>query len=198
MTSSVEYTTLTARPLSRDTVFRRPEQQLPEYVRPEDPATDVMTDLTRVSAHTVHESAPIDFAHQRMIKRGVRLLLVVNDGFTIAGLITATDILGEKPMRWLQANGGARSDVLVRHIMTDHAHLETLDFDEVRSARVGQVVATMKRYGRQHALVVEHLPGGGEAVRGLFSTTQIARQLGMDLNHTEIATSFADIHKELG
>ena len=34
-----------------------------------------------------------------MIQRGVRLLLVVDQNRSVLGVITATDILGEKPMQ---------------------------------------------------------------------------------------------------
>jgi hypothetical protein len=60
--------------------------------------------------------------------------------------------------------------------------------------RVGHVVATLKKVGRKHLMVAED---GGRRVRGLFSTSQIARQLGMELQTFEVASSFADIEAAL-
>jgi len=54
----------------------------------------------------------------------------------------------------------------------------------------GQVVATLKRAGRHHALVTED---GGRTLRGLLSVTQIARQLGVPIQTFDIAQLFSAI-----
>ena len=49
-------------------------------------------------------------------------------------------------------------------------------------AEVGHIVATLKAAGRQHALVAESGPDGtAQTVRGIFSLSQIARQLGVTI-----------------
>ena len=60
--------------------------------------------------------------------------------------------------------------------------------------RVGHVVATLKSVQRQHLMVAEE---GGRRVRGLFSASQIARQLGIELQTFAVAQSFADIEAAL-
>jgi hypothetical protein len=47
--------------------------------------------------------------------------------------------------------------------------------------------------GRQHALVVESDGRSRQIVRGLFSATQIARQLGATIQTSEIARTFSEI-----
>ena len=65
---------------------------------------------------------------------------------------------------------------------------------DVLNARVGDVVAILKRAGRQHAMVVEPNDGDScQAVRGLFSTSQIARQLGVPVHLGDVARPFAEI-----
>jgi hypothetical protein len=53
---------------------------------------------------------------------------------------------------------------------------------------VGNIVLTLKNANRQHALVVEPHEdaalSGAEIVRGIFSTTQIGKQLGMEIQPT--------------
>src|SRR3989304_7380727 len=97
------YTPLSASLLQPGTGFCSPTQALPERVGLEDSALDVMTDLTRVSAVVIRPIDNIDEAHQRMVQRGVRLLLVLDHDRPVTGPITATDIPGEKPVE-----GGAR------------------------------------------------------------------------------------------
>jgi hypothetical protein len=85
--------------------------------------------------------------------------------------------------------------------MTPAERLEILDLDAVRSARVGDVIATLRLAGRQHALVVETDPDTaavGKVIRGIFSLTQIARQLGIPPQHVhDIARTFAEIEEAI-
>jgi hypothetical protein len=56
----------------------------------------------------------------------------------------------------------------------------------------------LKEAGRQHALVVDNDRVTGEDyVRGIFSATQIGRQLGMPILMFEVANTFAQIEAEL-
>jgi len=187
------YTPLSASLLRPGTGFCSPTQALPERVGLEDSALDVMTDLTRVSAVVIRPIDNIDEAHQRMVQRGVRLLLVLDHDRTVTGLITATDILGEKPMKVIAQRGCKRDEILVSDIMTPQGRLEVLDMDEVRSARVGHIVATLKASGRQHAMAVERGPHGRATLRGLFSATRIARQLGVAIQTAEVGRTFSEI-----
>ena len=187
------YSSLPASQLLPGVGFCSPSQSLPEHVTPEHPATDVMTDLRRVSAVVIGPNDSVDEAHRRMVQRGVRLLLVLDRDRKVTGLITATDILGEKPMKVIAQRGCQRDEILVSDIMTPQERLEVLDMCDVCAAKVGHIVATLKSSGRQHAMVVERNTQGGVTVRGLFSSTQIARQLGVTIQTTEIARTFSEI-----
>jgi CBS-domain-containing membrane protein len=190
------YSPLPSSLLQPGTGFCSPTQALPERVTLDHPAIEVMTDLRRVSAVVIRSADSVDEAHQRMIQRGVRLLLVLDHDRKITGLITATDILGEKPMKVIAQRGCKRGDILVGDIMTPQERLEVLDMNDVCGAKVGHIVATLRAAGRQHAMVAERWPHG-TAVCGLFSSTQIARQLGTAIQTTEIARTFSEIESLL-
>jgi hypothetical protein len=133
-----------------------------------------------------------------MIARGVRLLLVVGAGGVIKGLITARDTKGEKPIALLRERGGKHGEPRVADLMVARSAIDVLDIATVLRAEVGHIVATLKELGRQHALVVERDPlTGRETVRGIFSATQIGRQLGMPIVTFEVARMFAEIEAEL-
>jgi hypothetical protein len=159
------------------------------------PATEVMTDLRRVNAVTIDPDKSIVEANQAMIAHRVRALFVVVDARQVAGIITSTDILGERPIQFAQERGFRHDEIVVRDIMTPADRLEILDFRDVQGARVGDVVATLRIAGRQHALVVETDEGDRQqTVRGIFSLTQIARQLGISPQQVhDIARTFAEI-----
>lgn len=192
------YQALLRRPLLDGTQFQLPT--LPsERVRMDSKALEVMTDLRKVPAATIDADAPIDAANRFMIRRGVRLLLVTDNQHHVLGLVTATDILGERPVTFAVERGVKRQDIVVHDIMTPRERLEVLWYADLAGAEVGHVVATLKSTGRQHALVAEAGVGGvGQMVRGILSLSQIARQLGVTIASTEVARTFAEIEAALG
>ena len=188
-----EYSALRAYPLKTGSSFARPTQTLPERVKLSDPAISVMTDLNKVSVVSVRAKTSMDKANAKMIRYGVRLLLVLDDSDQVVGLLTAADVLGEKPMYFLQNMGGTHADIMVRDIMTTQRELEALKIDDVQNAQVGHIVAGLKKSHRQHALVIAEGADGKQSVCGLFSITQIARQLGAQVHSFELAHTFAEI-----
>lgn len=205
-----EYVPLQATFLQAGATFAQPAQHLPPRVKLDSPAVDVMTDLKQVSAATIDPGVTIETANRVMIKCGVRLLLVIDWDYRVLGLITATDIAGEKPLQYIQDRGVRRSDILVRDIMTPQEKLEVLTMDHVLGAKVGHIIATLRKSGRQHALAVDvetphpnellvnpNRPKFAHLVRGIFSASQIARQLGVHIQTTEVARTFAEIEAML-
>jgi CBS domain-containing protein len=199
-----EYQELPLRELGPGAGFRRPQQPQPARVTLESPALEVMTDLARVSPATIRPQAPLEGANQFMISRGVRLLLVVDVRDTVVGVLTATDVLGEKSLRVAVERGIKRDELTAGDLMTPAESVEVIALRDVEGARVGHVLETLRRAGRQHALVVEEEGAAGAgprraAVRGIFSVSQLARQLGLLLPQAgEVARTFAEIEAALG
>ncbi|MBI4989717.1 MAG: CBS domain-containing protein [Rhodocyclales bacterium] len=188
-----QYKTLHQTTLEQCASYYQAELQPLRNVNLDSPALDVMTDLKRVQAVTIGPDAALTAVNQAMLRNTVRSLLVSDEKRCILGIITSTDTLGEKPMQIVRERGIRHEEVLVRDIMTPRDLLEVLYLDDVRAAEVGHVVATLKWTGRQHALVVEEDTSGRQMIRGIFSASQIVRQLGMAINATQIASTFAEI-----
>lgn len=198
MNASELYTPLPHTKLSPLATYASPQKSRYKRVSLANPALDVMTDLRRVNAITIDPSADIAFVNQRMIAAAVRLLLVVDNDHHIVGLITASDILSERPLQFAQRHNIAVNDVTVADIMSPQEDLEVLRMEDVASAHVGDIVETLMRHGRQHALVVEYSHGAStQQVRGIFSATQIGRQLGQTISPTLVATTFAELEAAL-
>lgn len=174
--------------------YHQPASFSPQPVGADSPALEVMTDLRLVPAATIDPETHIDVANQAMIARGVRSLLVVDRTGNVIGLVTARDILGERPMQVVTKRGVKHDEIRVEDVMTPREQIEVLDFSEVLRARVGGIVETLKHSGRQHALVVDRdVTANRQMVRGIFSASQVARQLGIPLHSTEVARTFAEI-----
>jgi CBS domain-containing protein len=187
-----EYAPLAHHPLKAGAQVASPP--VPARLTPESPAIEAMTDLRRIAASTVSVDRTIEECNALMIARGIRLLFVEDAQRRVLGVITATDLLGEKPVRFMQERGLRRHEILASDLMTPAGALEALELGEVMHAQVGQIVATLKKAGRQHTFVTEE---GGRRICGLFSATHIARRLGVDVTTHEVATSFAQIEAAL-
>ena len=183
--------------LGKPISVHRPQQQLPHSVNLDEAAINVMTDLSQVSAITISPWASIDDANHYMISNQIRLLLVTDRDNHIQGLITSTDILGEKPIQYLKEVGGQHEDILVSDIMTPYKKLEVLQMVDVVNASVSDIVETLKRVGRQHTLVVDMDHNKNQMVRGIFSSSQLGKQLGIALNSPLVAHTFAELELAL-
>ncbi|MEY2343083.1 CBS domain-containing protein [Acidithiobacillus sp. IBUN Pt1247-S3] len=168
---------------------------LPVHVSLQDGALKVMTDLQRVPAVSVHPDVTVDVALQRMVHAGVRMLFVVDVMGELVGMVTARDLMGEKPVRVAAQEQIQRDQVELGDIMVRRGQIEILDFDEVSRSSVGDLVLTMKQMGRQHALVEEKDPQ--PRVRGVFSLSQIARQLGVQIETGGVVQSFGELEQLL-
>jgi signal-transduction protein with cAMP-binding, CBS, and nucleotidyltransferase domain len=162
------------------------------------PALDAMTDLTLVKAATTHPRTTLRQAEQAMIYQGVRMLFVVTDMPLIEGLITATDLGGDKQMRVVHERHLHYDELCVADVMTELGALDAIDFARVKAAAVGNAVATLQRLGRNHLLVVEAATAQTpRRVRGVISRSQVERQLGRAIDITPIANSFSEIERAL-
>jgi len=188
------------------TTFRFPEGACIAQAQPHmgvpvtltSPARAVMTDLTHVRAATISPDTPLTEARQTMIHQGVRLLFVVSEMPCVDGLITSTDLEGERPMQVLDQRGVKYEDLVVVDVMSPLSKLDAIDLDELAHADVAKVIATLKQLGRRHMLVVQRAGSGhGPRVRGVISQTQIERQLGQPIDVVERANNFAEISVSL-
>ncbi len=192
-----EHHPLARHPIAAGVDLARPADRVVLRVTLDAPALSVMTDLTLIDAAGIELHAPMDGANQTMIRLGVRLLFVHGPDGHLAGLITATDILGEKPMRLVQERGVKHDEISVDDLMTPVAQLEAIAYADLAHAQVGHIVATLRQTGRQHTLVVETGVGARQRVRGIFSVSQISRQLGIAISSPDSARTFSELVTQL-
>ena len=85
---------------------------------PESPAIDVTIDLRHLNAAVMLPHVSIDAANVYMMQRGVRSLFVLNQDRALAGLIPATDILGDKSLRIIEEIDLVSPNVTVAHFQS--------------------------------------------------------------------------------
>ena len=98
----------------------------PKSVTLASPALEVMTDLRHVHAGVTEPHMTMEAANVYMMHRGIRSLLVLDQDKLLCGILTATDILGEKPLRFIQQRQVKHNEILVSDIMTPLDRLEAI------------------------------------------------------------------------
>ncbi len=180
-----------------------PERDAPSVVL-SDPALQVLTDFQKRPALAVDPGRRIGDAMQDMIHFGVRSLVVVNTNREVLGFVTAYDILGDRPIRYLQSpqcmqDVCRHEDVRVTDIMTTARELPMLEHNDLAHAKVQDLVKLFAEAGFSYLLVFTAGKSGTPAdIVGLISATQLGRQLGMPIEVACTAKSLSDLHRTLG
>jgi len=171
-------------------------QEKSDEVSLDDLAIKAMTDFKKVRAITISPESSIDYALQLMKHAGVKLLLVIGDDDILAGLITARDIMGEKPLSIITKEQIKREEIQVAQVMTPRAELNPFNFYDIEYATIRDAILKLREVGRHHALVVEQQKDSNDYyARGIFSITQIGRQLGMEISSDGHVQNFSEFEK---
>ena len=87
------------------------------------------------------------------------------------GVVTVTDPDSSRP-----------EDLCVQDIMILRRRIEVLRLQDVSEAGTGQVLSSLRRAGRRHALVLDDSSGDEKKdIRGIFSLTRPCGQIGLDI-----------------
>ena len=153
----------------------------PWQVDLKDPAVSVMTDFSVRSMFKVEPNETIEEALHKMKVAGLRLAFVKEKGSEkLLGTITSYDIMGEKPMRYLQSvsfpdRGITHKDIRVSDIMEHTKDWVVAEMHDVEKANVQNILEALQKNGRTHLPVLEITAGGAHRLRGLFSSAKILR-----------------------
>lgn len=142
-----------------------------------DPATFVMTDFRERSFFRVAPDEQIDEVLNKMKHAGLRAAFVMDkQSDRLLGMITSYDIMGEKPLRYLQSAGFTEhKDILVSDIMENLKEMVAVEVHDVEKATVHSVLDVLQKSGRTHLPVVEKKAGEELHLRGLFSASRVLR-----------------------
>jgi CBS domain-containing protein len=148
------------------------------YANPDDPALSVMTDFRERSSVTVLEMITIDAALEHMKHTGVRCAFAIDEAQRqVVGLITAYDIMGEKPMRHMRLTSTVRSQVLVKDLMLRLTDWHVAHVKQIERHTVAAVARLFDETLLTHIVVVETDDRGVQRLRGILSAAKVRRLL---------------------
>jgi CBS domain-containing protein len=148
-------------------------------VSEDDEALSVMIDFRSRSSVTVLENDNIDNALEHLKHTGVRCAFVVDtrQKQAVVGMLTAHDVLGEKPQQHNHFYGGERGDIQVKDIMQKMGEWRVADLQEIEQSTVEDILNIFNKTGLTHLPVIETVNGSQARLRGLFSFAKIKRLL---------------------
>lgn len=191
------YETIPIMRLSADNKLITPDEKLPELVHLNDDARSVFIDFSKTPPITIPPNTPIDIAIYEMKARHQTMLLV-EDNEQIVGFIGIEDLLGEYPIRIMSQRGLTRTELMVSPLMTPRDQIFVIDSSHLRHAQVGHILNTIKNHSTHYILVVHNHKNGKHTIKGLFSASQIGKQLHLDLSSVlaKQPDTIVELHKE--
>lgn len=185
------------RPLALASLRTAPTLPQPSRTaRPEDRALPLLTDV-RFSPLVVasHRDGLGQTLHV-MQRAGVRMAFVSGLQGELVGMVTADVLMGERPVVRAMSDLVQHGELTLADVMTPLTHWEVADFSQVRHARVGDIVATLREHGLRYLLVTE-TRDGHTSLRGLFSAKRLEVALGQPIDADLHAHSFAELEAVL-
>lgn len=170
--------------------------QLKRVAQPQDRALPLLTDLRFAPVVVASHRDGLDQTLHVMMRAGVRMAFVSGADGQLAGLVTADVIMGERPVQRAMTDQVHHDDLTVADLMTPLNHWEVTDLAHVRTARVGDIVATLREHGMRYLLVTEQHEGQ-TTLRGLFSAKRLEMALGQAIEDDLHAHSFAELEAVL-
>ena len=160
------------------------------------PASIFMTDFRSVHPVVVNCKSNVCEALNLMKRSYVRSLLVTDIGGTsFNGIVTATDINSGKVLAYMASNQiKNRDEVLVENVMINREYIHGLDYEKISASTIGDILETIKHLSEQHVIVVDRSLTSF-VVRGMFSTTNIAKALHIKFDVEPQARTFFELEQ---
>lgn len=166
-------------------------QSLNDSLNLDSSASYIVTDFANKTPQVIEKDVLIDDALYMMKMGHVRSKLVIDHDDTFLGIVSSSDLVSYKVLHIAQLRNQPRKELTVENVMVKKEDLYAIDFTKVNQISIGQVLETLKDLGNQHVLLIDHK----KHLRGIISSTDIARALHIPVNINEKAHSFKEIFK---
>jgi CBS domain containing-hemolysin-like protein len=131
-----------------------------------------------------------------MMRAGVRMVFVAGADGELVGMVTAEDLQGERPVKRASDHHVPHRELTVADVMVPLGQWDTVDMGKVRTARLGDVAATMHEHGLRYLLVTQ-VKNGHTTLRGMFSARRLEMALETVIEADLHSRSFAELEQVL-
>lgn len=170
------------------------QPQFAETITLDSLAYEVLTDFNIARPLMIEQSTALVTAKELMTRAHVHLQIVIDHEENFKGVITFSDLCSVKVMQAKERTGLGMTDLCVADVMTNKDALHGINMQQLSHATIGTILATMKVIGKQHLLVLD---SEQNCIRGILSSSDIARALHESVHISERASSFSDIYQAI-
>ena len=136
----------------------------------------------------IEADTPVIQAAYLMKKAHVRLLLVVDKNEELVGTISLQELEAQH-LQVMQEHHSCRLDMTVADVMIARSQLNVIQYQDLITATILDVVNTLQSNRKLHCLVVDQQ---NHQIRGIVAASDIARRLHVPVK-IEKPTTFIDI-----
>ncbi|MGE3920660.1 MAG: CBS domain-containing protein [Gammaproteobacteria bacterium] len=170
--------------INQELDYIHPYNQIGNFTKLTDPALSVIFDLSHVNVISIDPKATINDASLEMKFSHSHVLLVIDIFDKVVGLITQDDINGAKPLKVAKENKIKFSDIKIESLMLPQEKVLIFDQEDLKLAKVGNVIKTMKELKQNVAEVIEFDPIlKTYCISGLICLSMVSKQLGFDVTN---------------
>jgi CBS domain containing-hemolysin-like protein len=166
--------------------------QRPATMRPlsmHSPAMEVFIDFTKQQPLMLEQNTTIEVARQMMKSMQSTLFLVIDSHESFQGVISLDDMVSEQVTKLIAQSRLRWNELTVEQVMTPRSDLRAIDFEEVKLANIGDLVAAMRKFGERHLIVIDKQ---NRSLRGVISAHNIARRMHEPFVISERRITFSD------
>ena len=163
---------------------------------PHDSALSLLTDLHHSACVVASHQDGLDQTLHLMMRAGVRMVFVSGATGDLVGMVTADTILGERPVQKASSQLVHHRDLTLQDVMVPVTHWDTVDLAQVRTARLGDIAATMHEHGLRYLLVTQ-IKQGETMLRGMFSARRLEMAMSTTIEPDLHSRSFAELEMVL-
>ncbi len=164
--------------------------------QPGDPALALLTDLHHSACVVASHRDGLDATVQLMVRAGVRMVFVSDVDGVLVGMVTAEHIQGERPVVRATAQHVPHKELTLADVMVPVNQWDVVELSAVRTARLGDVAATLHEHGLRYLLVTQ-TKQGVTTLRGLFSARRLEQALQTAIEPDLHSRSFAELGQAL-
>ncbi|QRV24105.1 CBS domain-containing protein [Marinomonas foliarum] len=142
------------------------------------PAVTVFTDFQKAGPRVIESNTRADELVQLMRKEHVRMKIVVDADNHFVGIVSLEDLSEDVFIKQV-ANGFDRSELMVADLMRSKEVLLALSYTSLQHSDIESLLFSQRNNKLQHLLVIDEET---KAIRGLVSSSDVARQLRLDID----------------
>ncbi|MFT5790671.1 MAG: CBS domain containing-hemolysin-like protein [Shewanella sp.] len=155
------------------------------------PALSIFTDFNHSQPMVIDATTSAVDTLDVMEKTHAFMRLVVDKENQFLGIITKHELLHSKMVKLANKFACNMEELLVTDMMVARDRLSALDYEQLSTAKVSDVVRSLQENGLHHMLVIDHQQ---HHIRGLIAANDMARKLKVPIN-IERPPSFSHIFK---